>query len=225
MLSKKQYLRLTLVLTAPLLIFGWFLAESRTIFSIHNIIYCHEYDVNVTCQERAATQAEKSEEYFRDGAIRFHGAIFANRFSHPVFDIDKEMSPPSQENLFQHVEPSSKKILRLPPTKDKYSEASSCDLIMPFKYINPSAKNEDSWSYSCIGSVSRDGKFYFESKKTESKFLAASMLIDKKRAAAQKITTIKYIIIIFIPYFTYFILSAIFLCLIRIKKFIIHGNA
>src|SRR5690606_4892233 len=231
MINKKQYNRLTIAFALPLLALGWWLAENESIFPLHRFIICEEYNAGISCRSRFTTKSEATSNRFQGGVVTLRGARLIRGFNHPVVSLSDMKyfkgkfiyTPPDVEP--DHLNPplnaeGTLQTLSLPPKFPAYDPLSYCS-------ISKHRDGNGRWTYWCSGRATgfhNSGVFKFQDELTRQKFEIAEKSIQIKYLKNKDIQNVAYIASVLVPSILYFLFSLSAFYLIRVTKWVIHGN-
>jgi hypothetical protein len=227
MITKKQYIRLTIVLSIPLLALGSWLAANKIIFSSHSVILCDEFDSHISCFSISATEESANNLLYENDAVRLWGARLEGGFHHPVVirghseikSIDGEAQAPPVDG--------GRKILSLPP-KSIGNRVSIWNRVFSSCEIAPLLDDDKNWGYSCRGDVGdpdfSPDNFYFQSEDTNKKFQEAIKIIAKHRLENESMEIRALIASLLTPIVSYLLLSAVIFLLVKTSKYVIYGR-
>lgn len=220
MISRKQYIRLTMVIIIPILLFGWWLAENEKILPLHNVIYCQESGSDISCYSVSVKKSDANIALYQNAAVRLWGARLESGFHHPIITLGhseinfvdgKSISLPPTDG-------EKNKYLSLPPKSIQGNALASCE-------ITPYAHSEKNWLYSCIGSDLEPDGFYFKDDNTSQKFNRAKNIIEEQKKNNDEMNFRGLIVTVLIPLILYFGLSLVIFLLTKIVRYVIHGRA
>lgn len=216
MISKKQYLRLSIVLAIPLLLLGWWLAEKEAILPRHHIIYCEEFTSHISCSSSSATKIQRDNWLFRNGAVQLWGALLAGGFNHPIITVGHSEVTASNGNTTTLLPKDGgiKMVLSLPIERSAFAY---CE-------VSPFADDPNKWGYSCSGGELIPDSFHFQNEETNHKFQEARKLIGEQRAKNETMEVRALFATILLPLIAYFLLSASLLVLAKITRYVIYGR-
>lgn len=219
MISKKQYLRLTLVLALPLLVFGLWLAENEEILPSPNVIYCREFDSNITCNSLSVSKNDANKMLYQNSAVRLWGAVLEGGFNHSVITLG------NSEIKFIDGKPvrlppvggGVKKILSFAPKSTQKNIFSSCE-------IYPDAVGDNNWGHSCTGEGPSPGGFYFADEKTSQKFKTVKDTINEQRKNNETMRIRGIFVTTLLPLTFYLFVSLVIFILVKISRYIVYGR-
>lgn len=217
MISSKQYRRLTIVATIPLLLLGWWLVENEKILPLHHLIYCQESGSAITCNSIPVTKAEANSALYQNAAVRLWGAKLENGFNHSVVTLGhSEIKVVNGEAVtLPPVGGGAKKLLILPPRSVQGNMFASCE-------ITPYANSDKNWSYSCIGGDIIPDGFYFSDEGISKKFLEAKLLIEQQKEQSEAMNLRGAIFTALTPFIGYLFISIALLLLRKIVRYVAH---
>lgn len=219
MITRKQYIRLTIVLAIPLLGLGWWIAHEEVILPRHHVIYCEEFDSHIACYSISATEIEANTGLHKNGAVRLWGARLAGGFHHPIITLGhSEIKLVDGRTItLPPTDGGVEKFLSLPPKSIEDSLFSSCE-------ISPFANDLKNWGYSCSGYDLIPDSFYFRDEQTNHKFQEARKLIGELRTEGEKLEIRAIFFSFLAPILFYFLLSLALFLLIKVTKYVIYGR-
>lgn len=214
MISKQQFVRLTLVLAIPLILAGvWVSDQQKTALSIE----CSaDLRSNIVCISQTVENLREYDYLHKSNTIYLGGSVFntvlLTGFDHPIVTLVKS----AQGGAEEITENSVKRMLRLPLRN------MNCELT-------PSLG--ENFYYSCrlnpeLGSFSiqTDGGFQFANAETGLKFREAFASIRAMRADHHKTALWLSLFWTLTPLLAYFLFFAVALLLIKIGKYVIYGR-
>lgn len=207
MITRKQYARLTIILLAPLIFVGIWLAGEEKILPWSNIISCVERDLIISCDSKIASQKSQREYLHRSGATRLQGADYIGSLDYFVTTspFDGDVVTKKHENVKLGSFLTSQKWV--------YNTENSCEI----SYFDENKK----WLYYC-GSVG--GYFEFDDNNIDRKFKEALGEIKTIRETRKLHKWIYVSASIMIPLILYFLISALLLFFSCIARFVIYGR-
>jgi len=219
MINKQQFKRLTLVITIPLLLLGWWLAENEIIFKTNYIIDCEEFDTHFSCVGFQSTRKSKNEFFTNSGGILVSGsARLTNGFNHPVVTLG--INETEYKNGALQVTGTigagiSKNLIINRNIGANYSGNGPCRL-------SPYAGDNPNWYISCVRES--PGGFTFQNAATAKKFreMFEEVKREEEKFAGYKVRA--YVIQILIPLLAYFLLSVLLLITSKIIRYVINGK-
>lgn len=217
MINKSQYKRLTMILLIPLLGVGGWLAEKEIISPVGHTIICTELKSNIDCFSSSLRKGEVQSLLHQYSPVIMSSALIMSGFSHPVVTVgnSKIKYINGETVVTDPIGGEVKKTLRLPPEELAGNLYSSCRIYS----VSGSNKN---WMYSCAGGYGET--FYFQEEKTNKKFREARKEIEEQRRSNEKKEIMLYISAVLSPIFIYIMLSFVFVFLVKIVRFVIHGG-
>ena len=220
MLSKQRFKRLTIVLVAPLLALGWWLASSDVLFPNSSVITCGESETGISCGSRTYARVSP---YMEDGAIEFQGARFFG-FNHMVVAYPLSTSKVVDGKLVPTPRTTAgvRKALRLPPAPTGDNPYARC-WISPYA---ESSENPKHWNTTCSGYGANDASedFTFVDEKVHQKFLEGSSQIASMRAENRKREAWVAGLLFVTPLIAYLALTAALVLFARVVRYVVHGR-
>lgn len=219
MISRKQYLRLTIVLLIPLMLLGGWLVVYEKILPLNNVIYCRESDSEITCNSILVTKVEANKALHQNGAVRLWDARLEGGFNHTVISLGQSEIKivNGKATTLPPINGGVRKNLSLPPMAIRGNIFESCQ-------INPIPSSETDWFSSCIGGDFIPEKFYFSDEKTRQKFQSAMILIEEQRKKNKAINVLGIGFTALVPLIVYFLISAALLLLSRVVRHVLYGR-
>lgn len=219
MISKQQFKRLTLVITIPLFLFGWWLAENEVIFKTHYIINCEEFDTHFFCAGYQTTRQSKDEFFTNSGGMRVKGsARLTNGFNHPVVTLGiNEMEIKDGTMQVKRVIGAgiSKNLNIDRNIGANYSGNGPC-------WLSPYAGDNPNWDISCVRES--PGGFTFQNSATAKKFSEMFEEVKREEKDLDGYSVRSYVVQIFIPFLAYIILSIILFVISKLIRYVINGK-
>lgn len=219
MINKQQFKRLTLVMTIPLLLLGWLLAEYEVVFKTNYTIDCEEFDTHFTCIGFQMSSKDKNEYFTNSGGIRVrNSARLTNGFNHPVVTLginETEYKDGALQVIGIIGAGISKNLIINRNIGANYSGNGPC-------WLSPYANSDTNWAISCVRDSPSD--FTFQNSATAKKF---SEMFENVKREEEKFDGYKfrlYAIQILIPLLSYILLTALLFTISKIIGYVIHGK-
>lgn len=211
MINKSQYIRLTIVLLAPLLILGWWLAHKEIILPHHHVIQCEEFDSHISCFSFPTTKNGQTRH--NSDSVRLWQASLVSGFNHPIITLGHTYATYVPGKGLKSLPPVGGGILktvRLPP-------ASFCR-------ISPISGTKDEWGYQCAGPEIAPESFKFADEETNIKFKNAINQIENEMEENEGIQIRAYIASVLMPLIFYFLVSMVVFFAIKLVRYVINGR-
>lgn len=218
MIARKQYFRLTVLLLAPLLLLGLWLAEEGNL-PINQVIYCNAEAANPYCYSINTSKKGQRSSFLPDGRVAIGGSaggILENGFMYRVKGVEHPThSSASSHGSFSTIDGKNSLFLKLPRKTTGTYMANSC-------VIHLSPERDGSWLYQCDDGDT--GRFFFAQREVDEKFLKLHNDVAHLKELRESRHKMLAIMVLLLPLACYFLLSLAYLCLRRLARFVINGK-
>lgn len=226
MITKQQYIRLTLVLAIPFSFLGYWLAEDEVILPRHHIIYCQENEEVITCNTIQATLNQILEHNQGYSVVTLSGAELRSGrdgFNHPVTILGGSQIIDADREVFYNP-PNTGIAMDLWLPSFGYAGQIYADLSEAHCNIRPINYPDVSWGYSCSGRKLVNGHFHFRNETTNQKFQEGIKTIESIEAKNSTQAIMVLVASFFTPFVAYFMFSLALFLLIKIGRYVIYGQ-
>lgn len=195
----KQYIRLCLVLFFPLLIAGWWIAESEFIYPQNIMVSCVDAGKEFSCSTSEVTRKELLSHKARAGKILVGGAAFIYKFNYKIQDYTGFSA-----NLGADPALLPGRIAMLYPGPDD------------FCYID---RVDEGWMYDC--GLKGSSTFVFSDPRDHDKFEGIKNKFMEAQSEHRKYSMAIYVISFCMPFVIFFGLSLIVFAIVIATRFVI----